>query len=722
MNWTKRLLTFLILPMLVIAALAGFSMWLGDGLPVEQVVQMQLQSDDMIVYRPFGADGIFRYKMATILAQEPELLIAGNSVADYIQSHWFEEPDVVVNASIFGANVVDTIAQLNAIPTEIFPETILYIFSPRFISGLHTFSNSNFFETVPQAQPLPAHIGAAVQNQWQYLTQRGVSLEQLIEQKLNGGDEEVLGVMGVWLRQGWVRGGGGVNGIWSRGTWQQHWNKREENLAEVTRPLEVIAQIPREQTEQQLAVAYARLDEFIDLIERNDATLILAIAPTFPELITHYESAEYEPIYGAMTDYLEGLSANNQVYFADYSHVESLGGSVINFIDVFHMDEWLTLQLVRQLAIDLPEAFGRYTNPALLDAQLQPFQHPFDLQGVFTSFNQTRDYLFASAAWYVEQGEFTRAIDLISQVMDASPADAVAFSGLLTDAQTSLAQGDMTQATELLTQIVGLSPEANDNMFLSAQLLLERGDVQGTIDILRQIANLSEDDLGFDRDVLVSVETSLAQGDMTQATELLTQIVGLSPERYEALLTRAESLVEQGDVEEGIAVYTQILSVLPDDPDISMARGDAYVSLRNFELARDDYSTVLTLQPDHEFAMIKRATTYEQLGEPALALEDADLALAEIDGLGKRILRGRLAYVNEEYDLAIDDMTAALSFDATHPVPYYWRGLTYCWLGEVELAMGDFEQFAQWLPENPTRGEIRQLERVNALDCIENRA
>ena len=721
MNWFKYVLAFSILPLLIIAALASFSVWIGDGLPVEHVVQMQLQSDDMIVYRPFGVDGMYRYKMATILAQEPELLIVGNSVSNSIQSNWFLQADKVVNASVLGSNIVDTITMLNEIPKSSLPQTIIYTISPRFLIGTGFFADAAHFEIVPQPQPLHIHISEAIQNQWKFLVQDGFRIGELVEKKLSTSNVMLSGVLGIVQNQGWVRGGGGVNGRWVNDAWEQHQEERTDVLSLALTHLESVVRVPEEQMDQNIAIAISRFDELVEFSERYDLNLILIIAPTIPEYIDHLGRDEYEPSYGAMTDYLEGLSAKDQVYFVDYSHVETLGGSVINFRDVFHMDEWLTLRMIRALVVEYPELLGNYTSIEYLDAQLHPFQHPYDLSGIFASDTDIRAYLMLSAQWYVGQNELLRAIDLITQVMDASPADAAVFGDLLTDAQASLAQGDMTQAAELLTQIVGLSPEANDNMFLSAQLLLERGDIQGTIDILRQIANLSEDDVGFDRDVLVSAEISLAQGDMTQATDLLTQIVGLSPERYEALLTRAESLIEQGDVEEGIAVYTQILSILPDDPDISMARGDAYVSLRNFELARDDYSVVLTLQPDHEFAMVKRATTYEQLGEPALALEDADLALAETDGLGKRILRGRLAYVNEEYDLAIDDMTAAMSFDATHPVPYYWRGLTYCWLGEVELAMRDFELFMQWLPENPTRGEIRQLERVNALDCIENR-
>ena len=625
-------------------------MWLGDGLPVEYIVQLQMQSDDWVVYRPYNADEIFRYKTTLLRQYQPEIVVVGYSVSDSIHAKWFLEPDKFVNASIFGANIADTIEVLNTIPAEQFPKTILYPITPWHLIGTTFYGAAKYFEDVPQPQPFYAHIGSAIQHQWQYMTQGRFLGGELVDKKRTSDDVELFGVIALNTEQGWIRGGGGVNGGNILDAGDLHRPTRQKSMTDVMLHLDRTAQFPVEEVEALVASAKERLDELVDLVEQHDADLILVISPTTPDLINRLESPEFTTSYGEVTRYMKSLSGNDHVNFADYSKLEDLDASLIQMRDNAHMDAVLTLQLMRALVLDFPEVLEPYTNVAHLDTQLRPFQHPYDLQGIIASFDDTREYLLASAQWYVAEGELALAVDLLEQIADASPEDAQLYGDLLVEAQDFLAYGGEITARDTLIQIVGITPEETADYLAQAQLLMD-----------------------------------------------------------------------QGETLEAIDVYTQILSILPSNTDVLMARGDAYVTLRKFELARDDYSVVLTLQPDHEFAMVKRATTYEQLGEPALALEDANLALAETDGLGKRILRGRLAYANEEYDLAIDDMTAAMSLDATHPVPYYWRGLTYCWLGEVELAMGDFEQFAQWLPENPTRGEIRQLERVNALDCIENR-
>ncbi len=101
---------------------------------------------------------------------------------------------------------------------------------------------------------------------------------------------------------------------------------------------------------------------------------------------------------------------------------------------------------------------------------------------------------------------------------------------------------------------------------------------------------------------------------------------------------------------------------------------------------------------------IARSDLYLVLQEPELAINEFDLLITQLQNNpdlfiteqeNARIYAERgWRYVQlDNPDAALEDYTTAISIDASYPKTYYYRGILYRDIGEIELAISDFEQF-----------------------------
>ena len=422
MNWSWRVMIFLLLPLIIFLIGVAISFWLGDALPMEQIVNRQIAGDESILYRPLTEEDIFRYKLQYVTTQQPQIIVIGSSVANYFQANWFHDPNQFVNASIFGANIDDLIIALDQIPAEAFPQVVILPLPPNHLGSNRYFRTPPKFDPPPEPLPYTEHLAQTLRNQFRYLVY-GRAFSTIIENKLQTQTLQPIGVIAVQRNQGWVRGASGIEAGFVQQSWETHQATRAEHLQLGRERLDVVQNLTDVEQEAMVALAATKFDAIINIIERNNAQVIFVITPTFPEFYEQLNSDAHASTYGKIVDDLTQRSTSDTVALADYADLATVGGYGYEMRDEVHIEQSLTLKVFRTLVDDFPELLSSYTSIAHLDAQLHPFQHPYDLAGNFVSDANIRDFLLASAMWHIERGEYQSAQEILSAILEALPDD-----------------------------------------------------------------------------------------------------------------------------------------------------------------------------------------------------------------------------------------------------------------------------------------------------------
>ena len=125
-----------------------------------------------------------------------------------------------------------------------------------------------------------------------------------------------------------------------------------------------------------------------------------------------------------------------------------------------------------------------------------------------------------------------------------------------------------------------------------------------------------------------------------------------------------------------------------------MGEGAAYMRSGNYAAAINAYGCIIQqIDSSYRDAYLNRAVAYTQRREYDLALEDYTAAL-DIDSSYIPAInnRGVIYTATEEYELAMEDFDRVLSLDSNFAVGYINRGVLHAILEEYDAAIADFEQ------------------------------
>ncbi|MAT45206.1 MAG: hypothetical protein CL609_23000 [Anaerolineaceae bacterium] len=203
-----------------------------------------------------------------------------------------------------------------------------------------------------------------------------------------------------------------------------------------------------------------------------------------------------------------------------------------------------------------------------------------------------------------------------------------------------------------------------------------RAEVQGEVQRM-EIADLESFDLQFqlsDEMVLLSLLT-----------------IGLT--RYSA-----------EDWDEAIASFSEALAYLEghiSSRDVHYYRGMAYIRRDQYEQALEDFNEAIEIDPTFAMAFNGRAVIYAAFkGDLDLAVADLTQAISlEPNNAEYYYSRGsvntqKTLHVDNsnDYSSAIADLTQAIFLEPKNAEYYHQRGMTYYWANEYELAMDDLNQ------------------------------
>lgn len=334
-------------------------------------------------------------------------------------------------------------------------------------------------------------------------------------------------------------------------------------------------------------------------------------------------------------------------------------------------------------------------------------------------------------AYEAASNDFETAIQLATTESDKAQAytglgEAQFHLGEYEQAQASLSTAialDETQrqlALDYFGQIVAVqrqSPEAAPAYFMRA-FLLNDGTSEGETAALSELGLSIQTDRVFVRSYLLRGQVYHAQAQYTLAITDYSQVIAIEPERAEAYFLRGQVYAQLGRHESAIADYTTALEANYAQPALVYhARGVSYYEQRAYDLALADLNAALSRDASLAESHLYRGLIYFQQAAYGQATEslaiairlDSDLgqeALSAFEGLIESstepavqarayYMRGRIHLLLADEDnlqLALDDLTAAIQNDPTLSEAYYWRGQVYFQQQDYSRAINDLDQ------------------------------
>jgi tetratricopeptide (TPR) repeat protein len=202
------------------------------------------------------------------------------------------------------------------------------------------------------------------------------------------------------------------------------------------------------------------------------------------------------------------------------------------------------------------------------------------------------------------------------------------------------------------------------------------------------------------------------QGDYEQALAHFGDAIKADPNLAAAYYARGEIYYLQGAYQLAVADYGSAIDrkYAPAAQAYS-ARADAHIALGEFDASGGDYAEAYRL--DHEFF---QAYYPDRQKAYATAIE------LHPELPGTYAAHGRVSFLLQDYQAAVDDYTAAIELKPEPLSPaYFARGLAYQGVGDYPPAIADFTRVIELEPNSTdaydarARAHIRQEEYDQAL-------
>jgi hypothetical protein len=123
-------------------------------------------------------------------------------------------------------------------------------------------------------------------------------------------------------------------------------------------------------------------------------------------------------------------------------------------------------------------------------------------------------------------------------------------------------------------------------------------------------------------------------------------------------------------------------------PEPYFLRARLWTLVKNYDAAVRDYLTAAALVKENRLDQARYATYYEQM-DKALNAFDRMPKPIDLGGAAYHYEQGRQAFWSGQFKRALGYFDDAVALDATEPLYWYYRGLTYKYMGNEQRALHD---------------------------------
>lgn len=316
----------------------------------------------------------------------------------------------------------------------------------------------------------------------------------------------------------------------------------------------------------------------------------------------------------------------------------------------------------------------------------------------------------AQAAY--QEGQYARAIDLTTQVLDSNPRHAVAryyrASALIDLGRSEGSPPKVRNGIADAREALGIAGKQHlifhipyfYGLTTLAEMEGKRAHAELTVSIATPL--LARDDLPPHVLPLVYYQRALARmylKDFQGAAADYGEAVKLDPEFQTAHFGRAEAFLKAGDPGKARASFDEAVNELPDDALVFNNRGTFNIQQGRVDAAIADFTQALELNPNFSMAALNRGFArtqklewFEAENDYLLALEKQPKQILALRLLGTaRVAQGKLGP-------AVEAFTQAIAFAPEDPDNYSARGFARYFAKDYAGATTDFAKARQLRP------------------------
>ena len=324
-------------------------------------------------------------------------------------------------------------------------------------------------------------------------------------------------------------------------------------------------------------------------------------------------------------------------------------------------------------------------------------------------------YGFLAARLAAERGEFSRALDLIGELIDKNPADSVLR---FERAQIYASAAKLDKAIAELREVVKLSPTFYEAHRLLGRILIDtsggdRKKVDDALVFLDAAYRLQPSDLGTG---LAIVQIHLAAGRSEDAERVLGELAEASPDNRTVNYQYSQVLMKAGKTAEAKPYLERVVASDPLFGPAVFQLVDFYQGNRDWILAADTLGPVVTADPRNLELRRRQAYFYLEGGQSgtAVTLLEGLLALDPRDDRS-RYLYGEALSAMAQYEKANQQYRTLLKGKPNDPELLISIGSNQMALGEFDDARKTFEVMSA-LPSLTNQGKGIAKTQLAAID------
>lgn len=319
--------------------------------------------------------------------------------------------------------------------------------------------------------------------------------------------------------------------------------------------------------------------------------------------------------------------------------------------------------------------------------------------------SSTALYLSRGSAYH-SMGNYKFALRDFDKGLEIDPKDGRLY---LVRGATYMTLAMYPQATADFNKWVDLNPKYANAYVTRADAYLTAGRYDEALADTNQALKLDPEELSA---YSVRGQAYAALGKTREAMEDLSRSLRKSPDDERALLTRAKLFASTGDHRSSLIDLNRLLTMSPKSNAPAYAlRASIEQEMGQPEKAHEDVNAGIAINPHNPLYYLLRSSILVELKKFDEAKIDIDSA-AKIAGPGDRMVkqtrtrfyvaRGKAAIEKDEWQVAIDSFTEALTVNPDSKEAKLGRSLAYLGSRELDKSIADVQDVEKFDPKNIT--------------------
>ncbi|HRS03154.1 MAG TPA: tetratricopeptide repeat protein, partial [Treponema sp.] len=194
---------------------------------------------------------------------------------------------------------------------------------------------------------------------------------------------------------------------------------------------------------------------------------------------------------------------------------------------------------------------------------------------------------------------------------------------ILSSIRTAMQRGDFTRALDLFSQLNKDVAASGDMQRMKATILAASGNIAEARSTLQNILTANAED---QESLLLLANIEGLAGNTKEQKQLLEKLVSINPKNTQALTSLGDVAYAAKTYKLAEAYYKKALSIDPNNSEALLGKGKVDRYNRNPQAAEEAFNRVISMNPDWALPLQERARLYRENNFLREALADLDKA------------------------------------------------------------------------------------------------